>query len=379
MNINIEELIKLLPEGYQQACYETKAIERKRTVQTPEELLVMCLYYIYGSSLMETSQLAKMNGTGKMSDVAFMKRFIKSSGWFQWITKNIKPGYMCYYQKPGILQEYNVTAIDASDVYTKGAVKQAWHLHYALDLFSLNCQQYKITDEKTGETLKNFKIRKNDLILADRAYATITGMEYCLENDGDFILRIRNKAFHLYHAQGRQVLLTDWLEILDGGASCAMFYYRDSQKNYKPVRICALPKTEEEIKKEEKRLKRKESRKQIKISDDTKFSHRYMFVATSLPETFTAEDILCIYRLRWQVEMVFKRYKSILGAGSVLVKTKDATEAWINGKRMLALLIEKFIGSVDFSPSEENRKKQEHMEGNQAGISVNFYSYNAKK
>ena len=102
MDINIKELIKLLPEGYQQACYETKAIERKRTVQTPEGLLVMCLYYIYGVSLMETSHLAKMNGTGKMSGVAFMKRFTKSSGWFQWITKNIKPGYMRHYQKPGI-------------------------------------------------------------------------------------------------------------------------------------------------------------------------------------------------------------------------------------------------------------------------------------
>ena len=320
-----------------------------------------------------------MNGTGKMSDVAFMKRFAKSSRWFQWITKNIKPGDMCHYQKPGILQEYNVTAIDASDVYTKGAVKQAWHLHYALDLFSLNCQQYKITDEKTGETLKNFEIRKKDLIIADRAYATITGMEYCLENGGDFILRIRNKAFNLYDPKGEQVLLTDWLETLDGSACGKLFYYRDSHKNYKPVRICALPKTEEEIKKEEKRLKRKESKKQIKISDDTKFSHRYMFVATSLPETFTAEDILSIYRLRWQVEMVFKRYKSILGAGSVPVKTKEATEAWINGKMMLALLIEKFIGSVDFSPSGKSRKKQEHMEGNQAGISVNFYSYNAKE
>ena len=377
MDINIEELIKLLPEGYQQACYETKAIERKRTVQTPEELLVMCLYYIYGASLLETSQLAKMNGTGKMSGVAFRKRFAKSSRWFQWITKNIKPGDMCHYQKPGILKEYNVTAIDASDVYTKGAVKQAWHLHYALDLFSLNCQQYKITDEKTGETLKNFEIRKKDLIIADCAYATITGMEYCLENGGDFILRIRNKAFNLYNAEREQVFLTDWLKTLDGGASCAM-YYRDSQKNYKNVRICALPKTEEEIKKEEKRRKKKESKKQIKISDDTKFSHRYMFVATSLPETFTAEDILSIYRLRWQVEMVFKRYKSILGAGSVPVKTKEAAEAWINGKMMLALLIEKFIGSADFPLSGENRKKQEHMEGNQTGISVNFYSYNAK-
>ena len=182
-------------------------------------------------------------------------------------------------------------------------------------MFSLNCQQYKITDEKTGETLKNFEIRKKDLITADRAYATITGMEYCLENGGDFILRIRNKAFNLYNAEREQVFLTDWLKTLDGGASCAMFYYRDSQKNYKPVRICALLKTEEEIKKEEKRIKRKESRKQIKISDDTKFSHRYMFVATSLPETFTAEDILGIYRLRWRVEMVFKRYKSIPGHG----------------------------------------------------------------
>ncbi len=245
-------------------------------------------------------------------------------------------------------------------------------------MFSLNCQQHKITDEKTGETLKNFEIRKKDLIIAGRAYATITGMEYCLENGGDFILRIRNKAFNLYNAEREQVFLTDWLKTLDGGASCAMFYYRDSQKNYKNVRICALPKTEEEIKKEEKRLKKKESKKQIKISDDTKFSHRYMFVATSLPETFTAEDILSIYRLRWQVEMVFKRYKSILGAGSVPVKTKEATEAWINGKMMLALLIEKFIGSVDFSPSGKSRKKQEHMERNQTGISVNFYSGHSK-
>ena len=224
-------------------------------------------------------------------------------------------------------------------------------------MFSLNCQQYKITDGKTGETLKNFEIRKNDLITADRAYATITGMEYCLENGGDFILRIRNKAFNLYNAEREQVFLTDWLKTLDGGASCAMFYYRDSQKNYKPVRICALPKTEEEIKKEEKRLKRKESRKQIKISDDTKFSHHYMFVATSLPETFTAEDILKLCRLRWQVEMVFKRYKSIPGAGSVPVKTKEAAEAWINWKMMPALLIEKFIGSVDFSLSGKSRKK----------------------
>lgn len=47
--------------------------------------------------------------------------------------------------------------------------------------------------------------------------------------------------------------------------------------------------------------------------------------------------------------MVFKRYKSILGLESIPTKTKDATEAWLDGKMLLALLIEKFLGSVDFS------------------------------
>jgi len=118
MNIQIEELIKLLPENYHEACYETKAIERKGTVQTPEELLVRDLYYLYGASLVETIQMAKMNGTGKISDVAFMKRFIKSKK-CQWITGNILPEEIIHYQKPEKLEQYKIFAIDASDVKLK--------------------------------------------------------------------------------------------------------------------------------------------------------------------------------------------------------------------------------------------------------------------
>jgi len=121
-------------------------------VQTPEELLVMDLYSLYSASLVETSQMAERNDTGKISDVAFMKRFIKAKEWFQWMTGNILPEEMSHYRKPEKLDPYNVVAMDASDVSTKGAVKQVWHLHDSVDLFSLNCSQFKITEEKTGET-----------------------------------------------------------------------------------------------------------------------------------------------------------------------------------------------------------------------------------
>ena len=102
-----------------------------------------------------------------------------------------------------------------------------------------------------------------------------------------------------------------------------------------------------------------------------------MFVATSLPETFTAEEIINLYRLRWQVELVFKRYKSILGLGSIPTKTKESTKVWLNGKMLVALLEEKFLSDVDFSPYGKNEKRQKHMERNKVSISINFYSYYA--
>ncbi len=92
------------------------------------------------------------------------------------------------YQKPKELENYRVMAIDASDITSKGAVKQIWRLHYAVNLFSMSSEMFQITSEKTGESLKNFPLQPKDLILGDRAYATITGMEYCLKSGADFIL-----------------------------------------------------------------------------------------------------------------------------------------------------------------------------------------------
>ena len=54
-------------------------------------------------------------------------------------------------------------------------------------------------------------------------------------------------------------------------------------------------------------LCQKESKKQIKILEETKFTHNYFFVVTWLDSDFYAEDVIAIYRLRWQVEIVFNR------------------------------------------------------------------------
>jgi hypothetical protein len=62
---------------------------------------------------------------------------------------------------------------------------------------------------------------------------------------------------------------------------------------------------------------------------------------TSLPHSVSTDEVLETYR--WQVETHFKRLKSIPGFGDLPKKNPAASEAWLNGKIMAALLIEAFF------------------------------------
>lgn len=79
-----------------------------------------------------------------------------------------------------------------------------------MNLLSLTCNQFKLTEQSTGgESLKNFETKEKDLIIADRAYGTITSIEHCLHSGDEFMIRIRNKSFNLYNKQGKKILLSD--------------------------------------------------------------------------------------------------------------------------------------------------------------------------
>lgn len=76
-------------------------------------------------------------------------------------------------------------------------------------------------------------------------------------------------------------------------------------------------------------------------------------LVTALPNEITSDQILELYRLRWQVELYFKRLKSIMNYGELPKRRSDSVFAWLNGKIMIALLIEKILGKVDFSPQQK--------------------------
>ena len=64
-----------------------------------------------------------------------------------------------------------------------------------------------------------------------------------------------------------------------------------------------------------------------------------------VPEVeFSAADVLEWYRTQWQVELVFKRFKSLAVLGHLPKHDEHSARAWLYGKLFVALLVEKLIG-----------------------------------
>lgn len=115
--MDTNDLVKLLPQGFEQACFDKKAITRKRTIKNPLDLLRLILFYLSGNkSLIDVSQFALMSGIGRISDAGFMKRFVKCKVWIIWLTQHILPNPLIQYKKPEWLKPFQVLAIDASDI-----------------------------------------------------------------------------------------------------------------------------------------------------------------------------------------------------------------------------------------------------------------------
>ena len=361
----IASLLREMPKGYEEACFNTGAIQRKRDIKNPDDLMMLNLFHLMtGCSLVEISAISSMSQIGEISDVAFMKRFKNCNEWFKWIIDKTVSEGIIEYKIPEKLRNYRILAVDASDVREKGRSGRIYRLHFALDIIKMQSAMYNITTNKTGEKLSNFDIQAGDLVIADRIYASSLGIEYCESKGANYILRAKSSNLSIYDEKKKLIDIRDKVIKMKNGEFEAYTKSKNG-KEYKKIRVCFKRKDKEAIKKTEKKLRREEQKQQCKFSDKTKKFNEYIVVVTSLDkEKITAEEVLELYRYRWQVELYFKRLKSILDYGELPKKREESIFSWLNGKIMIALLIEKIISKVSFFPKTKEESYEEYLQRN---------------
>lgn len=111
-----------------------------------------------------------------------------------------------------------------------------------------------------------------------------------------------------------------------------------------PGRVCAVRKSAEATRRARKRARREARRQGSEVRPATLAYADFVIVFTTFcEETFGAGEVLEWYRLRWQVELVFKRLKSLARLGHLPKHDDDSARAWLYGKLLVALLVDKLI------------------------------------
>jgi hypothetical protein len=351
---NWEFLLQFLPQGWEQKAKDLGAVTRQRKIVSAEILLRILLIHLADScSMRETVVRAKEAKLADISDVALFKRLKASSEWLRWISVTLAEKIHGIVKKPGWLKEFNVRIVDASIITEPGITGSNWRLHYSIELFGLSCDHFQITDQKVGETFRNFPIKKGDLLMGDRGYGSIVGINYVIENDGDFLVRIRNKVFKLMKNENEEFCLLENFRKLDYGEIGDFdILYNSSKNKLQQIRLCVIKKSPEAAERSKKTAIRDMKHKQRTINDETIELHGYMFIITSVNKNvLSAVEILSLYRMRWQVELAFKRLKSILGLGHLPKTDPESAKAWLYGKMVVALLTNAIVEmGRSFSP-----------------------------
>ena len=352
--IGIPQIVELMPAGWEAAAQETGALIRSRNIKNAEELLRLNLLYLTsGGSFGKTSALLKLTGENVLNKNAVYERIQKSGEWLRWLCENICRNEGRLAEAPEWLNGKKVCLIDASDESKKGSNQADYRLHYCVELFRLKMIEMHLTEASEGEKLARYQnIGKDDIVLADRAYGTIKSITYLEEKGADFVIRLRSNYFNLYDEAAQKASLLPYFESLAENETGSVTLYYKSKDEYMPIRICAIRKTKEAEMDGISRIKKSNTKKMRgKISEIQSEYNKYVIVATSLPPEVTASRILELYRMRWQIELVFKRLKSIFNYDEMPSKSAKTIEAWFYGKLLIAAICEALVNKGRFSPT----------------------------
>jgi hypothetical protein len=344
-----EHVCQHLPSGWQEQAHSLGALRRARGFPNASILLRTLLVHLAGGcSLREAVTDAKVAGWCDISAVALFKRLCAAEGWLRWLADQLwqRP------PTPPLPDGYRARAIDATTVSIPGSAGTDWRLHFGLNLETLQCDFFEVTDCHGGETFERIAITQGDLVLGDRVYATPPGIAHVAAAGGHVLARVNYKALPLFDFRGKPFRLTERLRTLAVG-KCREWSAQVHQGAcvYRG-RLVAVKRSRWSACLERRALRKRAAKKQKRLSRTALFLAGYFYVWTDVPAAvLDATAVLHWYRCRWQIELCFKRMKSILGLGDLPKKRPDSCRAWLHGKVLVALLLERLLDEAEhFSP-----------------------------
>ncbi|HEU4887663.1 MAG TPA: IS4 family transposase [Thermoanaerobaculia bacterium] len=325
------------------------AIRRIREISSASTLLrLMMAYGFCGMSLRRTAAWAAEAGLANISDVSLLDRFRNGAEWLGHLLAVKLADHAAVTASSAA--KLKVRLIDASSITRVGGRGTDWRLHMTMSLASLKIDDIAITDVSGGERLSRFKFHPQEIVVADAGYAHRAGLESVARDGADFLVRLNWSNLPLITIDGQPVDLLAYCRSVEG-TTPAEFTVRVRGSNMAPVRLLIVRKTKAAAE-ESRQCKEKERGKKGTVDLRTLEATEYVMLLTSAPaDKLTLEQAFELYRFRWQIELIFKRLKSIINLDEMPAKNTALAKVILLSKLLGALLVDDYTERyVSFSP-----------------------------
>lgn len=339
-----------LPDNLDERARQHRFFQRERGLTDAERWLRLILMHVAGGlSLEQTVLRARELGLAQLSAVALFKRLRCAQEWLKDLCQFLLAEQQRRLGRCPWPSQYRVRAIDATDIEEPGSTGTDWRVHYSIRLPELVCDHYELTDATEGEKLGRFNFAKNELIIADRGYSHRAGAAAVLNSGAALLLRWNPAIFPVKRPNGQAFELLPHLRQLPkqaAGEWKVRFEYKDKMYS---LRLCAIRKTRVAAERARKKALDKARRNGTNAQKQSLEAAGYILVLSSLPQAkFSASQVLQLYRCRWQIELAFKRLKSLLAAGHVPKVSDQSARAWMQAKILTSLLLERLLLEANF-------------------------------
>jgi hypothetical protein len=330
---------------------ETKAFVRPRELKSAVDLLRMILAYCLGErGLRLTAAWATSVGLVDISNVALLYRLRRCGGWLALLV-----GEALSAAAPKASRGRLIRIVDATTVPKAGPSarkeNRLWRIHSAFDLPRERFGHFELTDQQGGETLDRIPVVKGEIRIGDRAYLQPDRMGAILNALADFIIRAGWKSARWLDAKGSPINLIAELCKAKRSMIDRPIWIGRKKGPALALRLVAIKKPAQAAAEARRKARRNAQREGHQISKQTLAAADWVILITSLkPAEFSTADILALYRLRWRIELGFKRLKSLIGLKGPPGIDERSARPYVLAHLLAILLLEPLIDELEDSP-----------------------------
>jgi hypothetical protein len=317
----------LLPPDLEESAKQAKALVRCRNVPDAAALIRMALAYALSDlSLKDVAAWASSLAVAEITGPGLFYRLREAEGWLERVLGQILAEDVA--QSVG---GWPVRVVDATVINGPGPKPVQWRAHVLISPSSGSFRAVELTDDSGGEKLSRYQVQQGELILGDRAYGTARGVYAVRQKEGHVVVRFNPATLRTCDAERQRLFLQEKeVELPKTGVVEFQIVIPVPPNPTKSHKTWPLSKAVAWV-------------PARALASRTRAGEVIWILTTLTPAELPAIGALALYRLRWQIELLFKRLKSLLHLDTLPSRQGPTAKSWMLARFIAAALAQRLV------------------------------------